>query len=828
MPGKTLVVVESPAKAKTIARILGDGYEVKASKGHVADLPERTLGVDLEADFAPTYEIKKDKRPVVEALRKAARGAERVILATDPDREGEAISWHVARLLDLDPSAPVRVHFHEITPRVVREAIAHPAPINQNLVDAQQARRVLDRLVGYNLSPLLSEKFRQRALSAGRVQSVALRLIVEREEEIEAFEPQEYWTVSGAFTAGAPFTAELYSIDGQRVVDKNRSRFLLTSEAETARILEAIRRVPEWRVAEVARKTRRKSPPPPFTTSTLQQAASSRLGWTASRTMRVAQRLYEGVDLPEGTVGLITYMRTDSVRVAPEALEAVRRFIPEAFGPAYLPQTPNRFKSKKSGVQDAHEAIRPTAVERTPERVKPHLSEEEYRLYTLIWQRFVASQMSPAVYDQTVVTVEGGAYRFRATGSVLRFDGYLRAWGREEDEAEQLLPEIPEGAPAQLTDLTPAQHFTQPPPRYNDASLVKTMEELGIGRPSTYAPTIETLERRRYIERQGRALRPTPLGREVVAFLKAHFPRVVAYEFTAEMENRLDAVEEGKVPWPKVVREFFEPFTKELEKVPRKTCPLCGRPLELKVSRYGQFLGCTGYPECRYTEPLEKREAEPLGEPCPECGRELVRKHGRYGTFIACSGYPECTYTRDEAPSTGLTCPKCREGEVVVKTSRKGKPYYRCNRKACDFLSFYPLVEERCDTCGWNLMEKGRAKTRVCSNPACPRYGGPDLSKPRPSRKSRATRRAAKPKPAPAPKATWTDLEPFLSRLAEDEARLARLVEGEGRSLKDAAQALGLTEEAAAALYKRAIFKLRMAYGRARKAGEGSVPEEVT
>ncbi|WP_276959379.1 type I DNA topoisomerase [Allomeiothermus silvanus] len=849
----TLVIVESPAKAKSIAKMLGAGYEVKASKGHVADLPERDLGVDVERDFAPEYEVKKDKKPVVDELKRAAKGKD-VLIATDPDREGEAIGWHVARLLELDPSRPMRVEFHEITPRVVREAIRKPRPIDQSLVDAQQARRVLDRLVGYNLSPLLAQEFRRRALSAGRVQSVALRLLVEREAEIEAFVPQEYWTVAGLFeSAQARFKAMLYSVEGERV--QTAEKFLLTGEVQTREVVERIRQVPQWRISKIDRRERRRSPAAPFTTSTLQQAASGRLGWTAGRTMRVAQRLYEGIDLPEGTVGLITYMRTDSVRVSQEALAEVRKVIPQMFGQPYLPDKPNFYSAKKTAsTQDAHEAIRPTSPSRTPDSVRSYLSEEEYRLYDLIWRRFVASQMTPAVFDQTTVTVEGGDFVFRATGSILKFDGYLKVWGREsEEEADNLLPRLDEGSPARLLALEPEQHFTEPPPRYTDASLVKTLEDLGIGRPSTYAPTIDTLEKRLYLERNGKTLKPTPLGKDVVRWLVEKFPRVVAYDFTATMEDHLDQIEEGKVPWPKVVREFYEPFMEEVSRLPRRTCPVCGRPMEVKVSRFGQFLGCTGYPECRHTERLEaKRAAEPIGEPCPKCHQgELVRRHGRYGSFISCSRYPECDYSRDEAPSTGIECPKCHAGEIVQKISKRGKPYYRCNN--CDFLSFDRVLESRCSICGWNEIQKGRDKT-ACSNPDCERYGGPDLkalserrgngkaTPPRFAAKeaSRSARRnhatnakrntlSAKGSNADGKKkkatqtsnkpAAWKDLEPFLARLnlPAQEAEIVRRTQGQQKAVPEAAKALNLPENEALTLFRKGMFKLRMAYGRSKK-----------
>ncbi len=816
MPDRTLIVVESPAKARTLERILGKNYEVKASLGHVVDLPERRLGVDLARDFAPEYEIKRGKKKVVNELKRAAKRAGRVLVATDPDREGEAIGYHVASLLELKPTEPIRAEFHEITPRAIKAALARPRPIDLKKVDAQQARRVLDRLVGYNLSPLLSEKFRKRALSAGRVQSVALRLVVEREEAIEAYRPQEYWELTGRFAAEeAEFAAQLYEVDGRRVREKKGKdeRFLIQSEAEAKAILARARAAGAYRVERVEERERSKKAPPPFTTSTLQQAASSRFGWSAGRTMRVAQRLYEGVDLGGERVGLITYMRTDSTRVAPEAVKEARGFVEKAFGPAYLPEKPPAYRAKK-GAQDAHEAIRPTSVLRTPEKVRRHLSDEEAKLYELIWRRFVASQMKPARYLNASAQLAAGGLVFRASGSRLLFDGYLKVWGREEEDKS--LPPLKEGAAARLLSVEAEQKFTQPPPRYTDATLVKTLEELGIGRPSTYAPTIETLEKRAYVEREGRALKPTPLGREVVGFLKEHFPRVLAYDFTARMEAELDRVEEGQRPWPEAVRVFFEPFMEEFEKVPRKTCPVCGRPLELKVGRYGAFLGCTGYPECTYTEPLEeRREAEPIGEACPKCGAELVRKWGRYGPFIACSRYPECDYTRDEAPSTGIPCPKCGTGEIVAKKSRKGRTYWRCSEPACDFVVFDPPTEERCEKCGWPLVKKGKAGTLKCSNPACPDYAYPRLLEKKAKKPARGKR--AKAARAKVKKAGWEELKPFLENLAPAEAAIAEATEGRGEPLEAAARALGLDLEAAKKLRKRALFKLRMAYGKAKK-----------
>jgi len=811
--------------------MLGAGFSVEASVGHIADLPERDLGVDIEADFAPQYEVKKDKKHVIDKLKRHAKG-KRVLIATDPDREGEAIGWHVARLLNLDLKQSMRVEFHEITPKVVRQAVQNPRPIDQSLVDAQQARRVLDRLVGYQLSPVLSMEFRRRALSAGRVQSVALRLLVEREQEIEVFVPQENWGIEGQFDSeGKGFKAMLYSVGKERV--QTNGQFLITSEAQAKDIVQRAGAVAGYRISSIERRERRRNAAPPFTTSTLQQAASSRLGWTASRTMRVAQRLYEGRDLPEGTVGLITYMRTDSVRVSQEALTEVRKLVPEKFGEKYLPEKPNFYSTKKqANAQDAHEAIRPTQAYRRPDAIRKHLDDDEFKLYQLIWQRFVASQMTPAVYDQTTVTVEGEEFVFRTTGSVIKFDGFLKVYRVEGEDEGRQLPPLTEGAAAKLLGLTPEQHFTEPPPRYNDASLVKTMEEMGIGRPSTYAPTIDTLERRSYLERSGKTLKPTPLGRDVTGYLIKAFPDVVAYDFTAQMEARLDDVEEGKALWPKVVREFYEPFLQDYAKVPQKLCPKCGRPMELKVSRFGQFLGCTGYPECKYTERLEvKKEPELIGETCPQCHQgQLVRRHGRYGSFISCNRYPECTYTRDESPSTGIECPKCHQGEILQRTSQRGKPYYKCSNRSCDYLMFDKVLQSKCPICGWNEIQKRGDKT-ACSNASCERYGGPDMAalngrgKKAGSRKQKGSRvkggastgSSAKNQPS----ATWADLEPLIAALGlpTDQVEVARRTKGQQGEVARVANELNQGEEAALKLFRQAMFKLRMEYGK-RKSGK--------
>ena len=848
---KTLIIVESPAKAKTIEKILGRGYRVKASMGHIRDLPERNLGIRVEDDFEPEYVVKKEKQRVVDELRREARKHDRILLAPDPDREGEAISWHLAHVLELDPQDRVRVAFNEITAAVVKDAVLNPSRIDGRLVDAQQARRVLDRIVGYSLSPLLSVKFRRRRLSAGRVQSVALRLIVEREREIEAFTPREYWSIEADLGAGAgQLVARLHGVGDQRVQEKRdgETRYLITSESQ-ARELEAEARAGDFLVSSVERKERSKHPGPPFITSTLQQAAANRLGFGAGRTMRVAQQLYEGVELgSEGQVGLITYMRTDSVRVSPQALGEVRSYIGKKHGKAYLPEKPNFYRGRKNAnVQDAHEAVRPTSAARTPESVARYLQPEQLKLYTLVWQRFVASQMTSAVYDQTSADIAAGRdgrLLFRASGSVLKFDGHLRVYGvdPEEDEASGAMTNLETGERLRLVGVRPEQHFTQPPPRYNDATLVRTLEERGIGRPSTYAAIIETIEDREYVEREGRAFRATPLGMQVTDFLVEAFSKVMEYEFTAGLEEELDQVEEGAMTWSEAVRDFYEPFMAEVRDVPKEKCPVCGADLEIKIGRYGQFLGCTRYPDCTYSRPLEERkEPQPTDLVCDVCGAPVVIKSGRFGEFYSCSRFPECKgpTRKDVVDGTGIECPKCRAGEIVKKRSRFGS-FYGCNLYPdCDYSARHPILETRCEVCGWNQMEMKSGIS--CSNPDCSRYRGrrvfqkkgaePDAGSRRraPGRPKRGgsrgtTRRRSRPaatKANGAPKATPADLARHLDVLPRTEAELWRLTdapEGPGLSVENAGQRLGLGADEARKRHKAAVFRLRVAFGKARKA----------
>ncbi|WP_406678400.1 type I DNA topoisomerase [Moorella sp. ACPs] len=685
----TLVIVESPAKAKTIGKFLGRNYTIKSSMGHIRDLPKSQFGVDVEHGFEPHYITIRGKGAIVKELRDAAQKSQRVLLATDPDREGEAIAWHLQHLLDLPPG-PVRIEFNEITRNAVQEAIKKPREIDQNRVDAQQARRVLDRVVGYRLSPLLWRKVR-KGLSAGRVQSVAVRLIVDREREIEAFQPEEYWSLTAWLLAGGDgeaFPAKLFKYAGEEPKIKN--------EEEMHAILAALEGA-SYVVTQVKQRERRKNPAPPFTTSTLQQEAYRKLNFTARRTMQVAQQLYEGIDLggSEGPVGLITYIRTDSTRIASVAQLEARDFLMERFGPEYVPEGLRQFKGRKD-IQDAHEAIRPTSVWREPEALKNVLTRDQFRLYNLIWERFVASQMQAAVMDTMTVEISAGPCLFRATGSVIKFPGYLRVYQEGSDgegkEQEQRLPALATGEILQLQSLEPKQHFTQPPPRYTEATLVKTMEELGIGRPSTYAPTIETILERGYVVREQKQFIPTELGRVVVDLLKEHFPDIIDVEFTAQMEQQLDEIEAGKLSWRQVVAEFYEPFSRVLERAEREIdtielpeevseekCELCGRNLVVKTGRYGKFLACPGFPDCRFTKPL----LETIGVNCPRCGGEIVARRTKKGRkFYGCQNYPQCNYVSWDKP-TNQNCPRCGT-RLVEKASRQGVRLL-CPSKECGY-----------------------------------------------------------------------------------------------------------------------------------------------
>ncbi len=733
--GKNLVIVESPTKSKTLNKFLGRDFMVLASNGHVMDLPKSQLGVDLENDFEPEYELIPTKKAVVAKIRAAARHAAMIYLAPDPDREGEAIACHLATVLKGTQRPIMRLTFNEITQRAVTEALQHARELDLNLYNAQQGRRVLDRLVGYKVSPFVWSTVKY-GLSAGRVQSVALRLICEREDLIRAFVPEEYWTVEVDYQngAGERFTARLVRV-GEDKLEKEQLRG--ADAGERARALAEELRGADARVVAIETKPRRKSATPPFITSTLQQAASNRYGFTSQRTMQVAQKLYEGIEVKgQGSVGLITYMRTDAPRLSNEALAEIREWLGKQYGADYVPEKPNLYRSKK-GAQEAHEAIRPTAIERTPESLRPFLTDEQYKLYDLIWKRAVASQATPAEYDMTSVDITSGRLGLRASGSVLRFPGWLKVYGRDDDDEDEegRLPALTQGealkpASEPVGDhdgtLRPEQHFTQPPARYTDASLVKALEEENIGRPSTYATIVSTITKRDYVERDGRSLKPTDLGMLVTKLLVDTFPDVFNVEFTAGMEEELDEVEEGKREWHAVVRDLWGPLSLDLEKAKTKTkeikaslqqpteitCPSCGQhKLVKKFGRNGAFLACPGYPECKHTQPLDASELPvPVEGTCPECGSGLVARNGPYGRYIHCSRRPECKFTK---PFTlGVTCPQCGKGEIAEKRSRKGKTFFSCTRyPECDYALWDRPHPVPCEECGAPFMVEKIAKS---------------------------------------------------------------------------------------------------------------------
>jgi len=739
---KSLVIVESPAKARTLAGILGSEYDIRSSVGHVRDLPKSRLGVDVDAGFAPRYIVPKEKKAIVEELKKAADAADQVFLATDPDREGEAISWHLVEAADLQNMPHQRVVFHEITPEAVKEAFRHPRPIDLHLVDAQQARRVLDRLVGYKISPILWKKIR-RGLSAGRVQSVALRMVVEREREVKGFVPQEYWTIDVDLTdvdltktaaEGDSFTARLAGLAGKKKIE-------IGSGADAERLTSALRAA-SHKVLDVKKRPQTRRPAPPFTTSTLQQDASRRFGFSAKRTMAVAQQLYEGVELPgEGQVGLITYMRTDSTNIAESAKLEARGYITSRFGGDFVPSAPRRYRKGKL-VQEAHEAVRPTSVAREPARLPRSLHRDQLRLYTLIWQRFVACQMADAIFDQTTIEVESRPpdakerYLLRATESVLRFSGYQQLYREMSDddldgeEAGAKLPPIEAGDELRATDVRPAQHFTEPPPRYTEASLVKALEENGIGRPSTYAPILSTLQDRGYVHREARALIPQELGFVVNDLLVEHFSEVFDVKFTASMEEELDEIALGNEAWEPVVRRFYDPLQAKLasaaeaprvEEVTDVMCEKCGKPMIKRWGRFGQFLACSGFPECKSTRPLEgdEQEAEATNETCGECSAPMVAKAGRFGRFLACSRYPDCKGTKPLLKKVGVACPKCG-GDIVERRTKRRRIFYGCAKyPECDFTSWTRPLELPCPRCGGLLVGAGGVRANGRNTARC-------------------------------------------------------------------------------------------------------------
>jgi DNA topoisomerase-1 len=812
---KSLVIVESPAKAKTIQKYLGKGFTVEASLGHVKDLPKSTLGVDTSKEFETDYVVIPGKEKVLAKLKKLAGPMDAIYLAPDPDREGEAIAAHLAFELGgnghgkkakkkkkEDPDGPPRIQrvtFNEITKRAVQAAFEHPRAIDQNLVDAQQARRVLDRLVGYQVSPLLWDKVR-RGLSAGRVQTVALRLIVEREREIKAFEKKEYWTIDAHLAASKPPAFDA------RFVGKGEEKIEVTNGEDAEKIRAAIEHA-DWLVRSVDKKERRRNAAPPFTTSKLQQDSSRKLRFSVKRTMMIAQRLYEGVELgEEGLVGLITYMRTDSTRVAPEAIQEVREYVGKEYGAAYLPETPNTYKEKKEA-QAAHEAIRPTSAMRHPDLVKQYLKEDEFKVYKLIWQRFVASQIMPAVFDQTTVDIDaksknGDAYWFRVTGSVMKFDGFLRVYeeskegkDEEDEELKHKLPALEAGQKLTLKELKPEQHFTEPPPRYNEASLVKELEERGIGRPSTYSAILSTIQERQYVQKLGGKFTPTEIGLVVTDLLVENFRDIFDVAYTAGLEEKLDDIEEGKEKWTDTLAEFYKKFTKDLkyaekhmenikrmekptdekcekcgaplvikwgrhgsfyacstydkedpntctftkenpinlpdldsadvqETTQEEYCENCGRVMVLKRGRFGQFMACTGYPDCKTTRRLDQGKKVPdipIDELCPKCNRNMMIRHGRFGEFTACSGYPECKYVKQNY--IGVKCPECKEGDLVEKRARKGNTFYGCGTyPKCKFTSAHRPIAEKCPSCGSEYLVQKFLKDGpviACPNKEC-------------------------------------------------------------------------------------------------------------
>ncbi len=734
---KALVIVESPAKSKTIKKILGDGYQIEASFGHVRNLPEKTLGFDVEHDFKPTYVIIPEKKKVVTKLNDLAKRSDKVYLASDPDREGEAIAWHVRELLQVPDDKVFRIEFNEITPKAVKYAVEHSRQIDMDKVKAQQTRQILDKLVGYKLSPVLWKQLGNYHLSAGRVQSVALRMICEREEEIEAFVPKEYWSIHTIMDKdGKLFEAEVNKYKNKKIEINNEEEankikeFLLNPETEFV-------------VDKVTKKETKRKPTAPFITSTLQRAASSKLGFGVSKTMQVAQKLYEGIEIDGTPIGLITYMRTDSVRISDDAHEMAKKFITENYGEKYYPPTTNVYVKGKQNVQDAHEAIRPSYPERTPESIKQYLAPDQYKLYKLIWEKFMSSQMAPAEIANKTIDIKAGDYNLKAGTSKILFDGFLKLYNdAEEDEkdADAKIPDLEKDDKVKCKEITPKQHFTQPPPRYNEASLVKALEEHGIGRPSTYATIITVIQTRKYVEKRDKALVPTLLGRTVCKQLVDQFANIMDYKFTAGMEEKLDEIAEKKAVWNVVLKEFYSPFMEVVNSVMQtaqrvniesdKKCPNCGKVMLVKTSRFGtQFLGCSGYPECKtiisLNNSMELDDANKDGEPqtvdekCEKCGGAMVMKIGPYGKYLECK---ECGNRKKYIRSTGVKCPKCGEGMIVEKKSKYGKIFFGCNRYPdCSYALWDEPTGNKCPECGELLLKKTTKNGvfEVCSSRTC-------------------------------------------------------------------------------------------------------------
>lgn len=735
---KALVIVESPAKSKTIKKILGDGYQIEASFGHVRNLPDNVLGFDVNNDFKPTYVVIPEKKKVVTKLNDLAKRSDKIYLASDPDREGEAIAWHVRELLQVPDDKVFRIEFNEITPKAVKYAVEHSRQIDMDRVKAQQTRQILDKLVGYKLSPVLWKQLGNYRLSAGRVQSVALRMICEREEEIEAFIPQEYWSIHTIMDKdGKLFEAEVNKYKNKKIEIKNEEEankikeFLLNPETE-------------FIVDKVTKKETKRKPTAPFITSTLQRAASSKLGFGVSKTMQVAQKLYEGIEIEGTPVGLITYMRTDSVRISDDAHEMAKSFILQNYGEKYYPATTNVYVKGKQNVQDAHEAIRPSYPERTPESIKQYLQPDQYKLYKLIWDKFMSSQMAPAEIANKTIDIKAGDYNLKAGTSKILFDGFLKLYNdAEEDEkdADAKIPDLEQGDKVKCKEITPKQHFTQPPPRYNEASLVKALEEHGIGRPSTYATIITVIQTRKYVEKRDKALVPTLLGRTVCKQLVSQFADIMDYKFTAGMEEKLDKIAEKKAVWNVVLKEFYTPFMEVVNSVMKtaqkvviesdKKCPNCGKVMLVKTSRFGtQFLGCSGYPECKTIISLnnsvelddvegEGKEQQTVDEKCEKCGSEMVMKVGPYGKYLECK---ECKNRKKYIRSTGVKCPKCGEGTIIEKKSKYGKIFFGCNRyPECSYALWDEPTGNKCPECGELLVKKvtKNGNFEVCSSRTC-------------------------------------------------------------------------------------------------------------
>ena len=734
---KKLIIVESPTKAKTISRFLGSDYIVESSFGHLRDLPKKKMGIDIENDFEPEYEVNEKSRKRANELKRLAKKADEIILASDEDREGEAIAWHLMQILGTNPYK--RIVFHEITKSAILEALENPRELDMNMVDAQQARRILDRLVGYELSPFLWKKIRY-GLSAGRVQSVAVRLIVEKEEEIRKFKADEYWDIKSKVKSqkskvDEEFETRLIKIDGKSI-----GKLGIKNKEEAENIKNNLEKA-DYQVEKVTKKETKKNPLPPFTTSTLQQAANNKLHYSAKQTMMLAQKLYEGTSLgSKGTTGLITYMRTDSLSLSKSSLESAEKYITSKFGKEYFEQ--RFFKTKSKGAQEAHEAIRPTDPARDPESVKQYLDDRQYKLYKLIWQRMIASQMSSALSDLTTIDVLAnpvGAQNFvplqlHATGSIIKFEGFLKVYPIKSEEI--ILPEVKEKENLDLIKVITEQHFTQPPARYTEASLVKKLEEEGIGRPSTYAPTLSTIQDRGYVEKIERKFHPKDIGELVNKLLVEHFPQIVDLKFTANMEKDFDEIAEGKIKWVPFIKDFYKPFKENLmqkekevnkkdltEEATNEKCEKCGSPMIIKMGRFGKFMACGNYPDCKNTKQINEKgeveEPETTDEVCEKCGKPMAFKRGRFGKFLGCSGYPDCKNIKAIVKSTGVHCPKCDKGEVVEKKSKKGKVFFACNQyPSCKYAMWNKPTGEKCPICG-ELMSFGKGKTEVCGNKDC-------------------------------------------------------------------------------------------------------------